>query len=251
MGNARLLVIQPDDTDPPGALGEWLTEAGAELDVLRPHAERLPDDLTEHRGVVCLGGGMNAEDDVHHPWLAGVRRLLGTAAGTGVPTLGVCLGAQLLAVATGGTVRRGAHGPEVGPALVAKKDAAWVDPLFAELPLMPDVLQFHQDAIDRLPPGAELLASAPTYPHQAFRLSRCAYGLQFHIETTPEMVLGWAADAPAMAEHARPGTLDHDALAAAHADIAETWRPFAHRFVRLADGSLAPAGAVRPGLPLA
>ena len=64
---------------------------------------------------------------------------------------------QLLAVATGGRVEVGRDGPEVGPQLVAKKDAAWTDPLFADLPLMQDVLQFHNDAITRLPPGAELL----------------------------------------------------------------------------------------------
>ncbi|WP_199434321.1 type 1 glutamine amidotransferase [Qaidamihabitans albus] len=251
MSTPRLLIIQPDAADPPGPLGDWLVEAGAELDVRRPPGDVLPQDAAEYQGVVCLGGGMGAEDDRDHPWLADIRRLLARAAGTGSPTLAVCLGAQLLAVATGGRVDRGTDGPEAGPALVSKKDAAWKDPLCAELPLVQDVLQFHRDAVVQLPPNAELLASAPRYPHQAFRVGRFAYGLQFHIETTPETVRDWAGNAPEIAETARTGSLEPGALAETHTDLAETWRPFAHRFVRLAAGELEPAGSRPRTLPLA
>jgi len=247
----RLLIIQPDTSDPLGPLGDWLTEAGAELDVRLQPQDGLPADLDGYQGVVCLGGGMGAEDDAEHPWLADVRRLLAKAASQRRPTLGICLGAQLLAVATGGRVEVGRDGPEVGPQLVAKKDAAWTDPLFAELPLMQDVVQFHTDAITRLPPGAELLASAPHYANQAFRLNRCVYGIQFHIETTPAVVESWAAEDPGSAEFARPGSLEHDALITVHADIEETWRPFAQRFVRLAAGELEPAADSQRSLPLA
>jgi GMP synthase-like glutamine amidotransferase len=247
----RLLIIQPDASDPLGPLGDWLTDAGAELDVRLLPDDGLPADLDGYRGVVCLGGGMAAEDDAKHPWLTDVRRLLSRAAMRNLPTLGICLGAQLLAVATGGRVEVGPDGPEVGPHLVAKKDAAWTDPLFADLPLMQDVLQFHTDAITRLPPGAELLASAPLYGNQAFRLGRCAYGVQFHIETTPAVVESWAADSPGEAEFARPGSLEHEALVSVHADIEETWRPFAGRFVRLAAGELEPAVDGHRTLPLA
>ena len=246
----RILIIQPDASDPPGPLGDWLTEAGADLDVRLLPENDLPD-LDGYRAVVCLGGGMGAEDDGKHPWLADIRRLLAKAAAKNLPTLGICLGAQLLAVATGGRVETGAGGPEVGPHLVSKKDAAWTDPMFADLPLMQDVLQFHTDAITRLPPGAELLASSPRYAHQAYRLGSCVYGVQFHIETTPAIVESWAAECPDEAEFARPGALEHDALVTVHADIEETWRPFAQRFVRLAAGELEPAVASQRTLPLA
>jgi GMP synthase-like glutamine amidotransferase len=249
MSAARLLVMQPDTSDPVGPLGSWFEEAGALLDIRKLPDDHLPDQLDGYDGVVCLGGGMNAEDDRGHPWLADVRRVLARAVSAGTATLGICLGAQLLTVATGGRVVRGAKGPEVGPGLVSKKDAAWTDPLFAELPLMQDVLQFHQDAIDTLPPGATLLASAPKYQNQAFRVHRRGYGIQFHIETTPAAVRSWAADSPELAEQARPGVFELEALIAAHDEIAETWRPFAHRFVQLAEGSLAPAEQQRPGLP--
>jgi GMP synthase-like glutamine amidotransferase len=247
----RLLIIQPDKSDPVGPLGDWLTEAGAELDIRLLPDQHLPAELDGYAGVVCLGGGMGANDDSAHPWLADVRRLLAKAAATRVPTLAICLGSQLLAVATGGLVTKGDQGAEVGPGLVSKKDAAWTDPLFAELPLMQDVLQFHNDAITRLPPGAELLASSPRYPHQAFRFGRCAYGVQFHIETTPEVVLDWAKSEPELAELTRPDALAPENLARLHADITETWRPFAQRFVRLASGELAPAADRQRTLPLA
>ncbi|MEC3978987.1 type 1 glutamine amidotransferase [Amycolatopsis sp. H20-H5] len=246
----RLLIIQPDESDPIGPLGDWLSEAGAELDIRLPPGQDLPRDLEGYAGVVCLGGGMGAHDDGPHPWLPEVRRLLSAAAGAALPTLGICLGAQLLAVATGGRVEVGDRGPEVGPALVSKKDVAWTDPLFAEMPLMQDVLQFHNDVITRLPAGAELLASAPGYAHQAFRLNGCAYGVQFHIETTSALVRQWAEDEPEMAEFTRPGALDVETLTRVHADIAETWRPFVHRFVQLAMGRITPAASGQHTLPL-
>jgi GMP synthase-like glutamine amidotransferase len=245
----RLLVIQPSEHDPLGPLGEWLTDAGAALDIVMPERDGLPP-LDGYQGVVCLGGPMGALDDSQHPWLADVRLMLSKAVATKVPTLAVCLGAQLLAVATGGQVRRGGQGPEVGVLLVAKRDTAARDPLFAELPLTPDVLQFHHDEIALLPPGAELLASSPRYPNQAFRVGSVAYGVQFHIETTPEIVLKWAALEPEEAALARPGQLEPDFLAEAHVTLAEVWQPFAQRFVQLSAGELEPArGSVRT-LPL-
>lgn len=234
----RLLVLQPDPSDPIGPLGDWLTAAGAELDLRRLPEDPLPGTLDGYQGLVCLGGGMNAEDDTRHPWLADVRALLATAARTNLPTLAICLGAQLLAVATGGRVQAGDSGPEVGAALVAKKDAAWTDPLFADLPLMQDVMHFHEDVITQLPHGAVLLASAPKYPNQAFRLHRSAYGIQFHIETTTQVVQAWADEAPQMAATRPASAFDTETLDRNHADIAETWQPFATRFVRLAEGAL-------------
>jgi GMP synthase-like glutamine amidotransferase len=240
----RLLVLQPDDQDPIGPLGVWLTDAGAVLEVRSP--DDLPENTAGYDGLVCLGGPMGATDDFDYPWLADIRRLLAEATTKQLPTLAICLGAQLLAVANGGQVAKGPDGPEVGPLLVAKRDVGWEDPLFTDMPFMPDVMQFHTDVIERLPPRAVLLASSTLYPNQAFRVGRRVYGLQFHIETTTELVESWAADAPDQAEFARPGDLDHDRLVQAHADIEETWRPFAAQFVKLATGELAPATTSLP-----
>lgn len=243
----HLLVLQLSPIDPPERLGDWLRGAGAQLDVRTPRD--LPATLDGVDGLVCLGGEMGAHDDVGHPWLADVRRLLADAVTRRLPTLGVCLGAQLLAVATGGDAGIGAAGPEAGTLLVAKRDAAEHDPLFAPVPMTPDVIHFHHDEISVLPPGATLLASSPKYAHQAFRVGPCAYGVQFHIETSPATVLAWAERDPEAAATVRPGQLDPAHLEWFHAELAEVWRPVAERFVALAAGRLAPAGE-RPTLPL-
>lgn len=234
MSSPRILVLQPSQIDPIGPLGDWLAAAGADITVIRPDRAQVPITSAGYHGVICLGGEMGALDDADHPWLASIRALLAAAVTERVPVLGICLGGQLLAAATGGQVRRGADGPEAGPMLVAKRDVATRDPLFAEVPYTPDVLQFHRDVVHGLPPGAELLAAAPKYPNQAFRVGDRAYGLQFHIETTPALVAEWVRDEPELAAAARAGAFDPDRMAELHADLAEAWAPFAARFVALA-----------------
>ena len=243
----RLLVVVPSETDPPARLGGWLTDAGLTLDErhLR-RGDRLPDSLVGHDGLLVLGGPQSAtDDDATSPELVGVRALLREAVAADLPTLAVCLGAQLLAAAGGGEVRVGAEGPEVGATLVAKRDAAYADPVFGPLPLAPDVIQWHHDEIAALPPGATLLASNPHYAHQAFRVGEAVYGIQFHIETTPELVRSWAAGDPAGVAAA---PVDVETLCArsdaVHDDLAETWAPFAARFAELVRARAA-AGAAR------
>ncbi len=211
-----------------------MADAGADLDVVPGTCPELPEDLEGYEGLVVLGGEMGALDDVDYPWLARVRGLLSRAVSARIPVLSVCLGAQLLAVATGGQVRRAVNGPHVGTGLVAKRDAAAEDALLGSLALTPDVLQFRQDEIRTLPPSAQLLAASPAGENQAFRVGQCAYGLQFHVETTTETVLDWVARMPEMAQTARPHHWEAEHLDAFHADLAETWQPVAEEFVRLA-----------------
>jgi GMP synthase-like glutamine amidotransferase len=227
-----VLVVEHEGDAPVARLGEWLAAAGAELDVRRPFADdNLPADLAEHAGLVVMGGEMGAYDDSRAPWLPAVRALLGEAVRGGVPTLAICLGAQLLAVATGGRVEAATDGPELGAHLIAKRTAAAIDPLLRALPITPDVLQWHYDVITALPPSAVLLASSPQYENQAFRVGRLAWGLQPHIETTPEIVRRWAATDPELAEYDLTRLLERSD--AAHGDIAETWQPVAQRFAEI------------------
>ena len=142
--------------------------------------------------LISMGGEMGARDDEIAPWLPATRRLLASAVRTTTPTLGVCLGGQLLAAATGGTVRKGADGPEIGAYLTAKRDAAMDDPLFADVPMTPDVMQYHNDVVATLPQGAVLLLSSTGYPNQAWRQGPAAWGVQFHLETSAENVREWA-----------------------------------------------------------
>jgi GMP synthase-like glutamine amidotransferase len=230
----KILVIEPDASDPVGRLGEWLEAAGARLDVRRAWlASELPPDLAGFDALVVLGGPMGAGDDAEYPWLASVRALLRAATSAELPTLGVCLGGQLLAAAHGGRVERNPRGPEYGAQLVAKRAAAAGDPLFGSLPITPDVIQWHVDAVTVLPAGAHQLASSPGCEQQAFRLGRLAWGVQFHIETTPELVREWAAnDAAALTDYDVERILARSD--AVHDDVAEVWQPFAAAFVDIA-----------------
>ena len=220
MSLPRVLVVEVSPSDPVGRLGDWLAEAAVELDVV---TEARP--LDGYAGLVVLGGPQNANERELEP----IRQLLRDAVAAELPTLGVCLGGQLLAAANGGRVEPNPDGPEIGAQLIAKRTAASTDPLFGSLPITPDVLQWHFDAITTLPPGAVQLASSPMCEQQAFRLGRLAWGIQFHIETTPEIVRGWAKRyAAALPDNDLDLTVSR--ATAVHDDIAEVWRPFAHAF---------------------
>jgi GMP synthase-like glutamine amidotransferase len=225
-----ILVIEHDPSDPVLRLGEWLSEAGATLTFCRPYTgDAIPADLTGFDALISMGGEMGARDDERAPWLPATRRLLAAAVATATPTLGVCLGGQLLAAATGGTVRKGEDGPEIGAYLTAKRDAAMSDPLFADLPMTPDVMQYHYDVVSTLPAGAVLLLSSMGYPHQAWRQGPAAWGVQFHFETSAEDVRQWART-EGQPLTGRLGPM----LDGADEVMAEVWREFAHRFVAFA-----------------
>ena len=117
----------------------------------------------------------------------------------GRPFWGSCLGAQLLAASLGARVYAG-PAPEVGVLAVELTEAGRSDPVLGALPPRIDTLQWHGDTFD-LPDGGVLLASSPAYPHQAFRVGRAAYAVQFHVEVTEAMGEEWAA-VPAYAEYA-------------------------------------------------
>jgi GMP synthase (glutamine-hydrolysing) len=232
----RLLVAVVHETDPLARLGTWLRDAGMELDERHlALGEELPPTLDDHDGLVVLGGPQSALDTPEEsPELVPVRDLLRQALAADFPTLATCLGAQLLAQVGGGMVRKGIDGPEVGATLVAKRDAADKDPVFGPLPLSPDVLQFHHDEIAELPTGATLLASNPFYANQAFRVGRHVYGLQFHIETSPEIIHEWA-ERDVVGVAASPHDRETICLLSdqAHPHIEAAWAPFAARFADL------------------
>lgn len=234
----RALVITHSPTEGVGNVGPWLEGAGVELDVVEPwNGVALPADVTAYDALVVMGGPQQAYDDASAAWLPATKELLRQAVSASVPTLGICLGAQLLAEATGGRVEPGADGIEAGARLVAKRDAAWDDELFADVPFTPTVVQWHEDAIVDLPPGAVHLAASPRYENQAFRLGSCAWGLQFHIETPPEMVRHWGAHYSRAVEEAG---LDPVALAENVVEelpeVEACWRPVVERFAALAAG---------------
>jgi GMP synthase-like glutamine amidotransferase len=236
-----VLVLVHDAGDPPLRVGRWLTERGAVLDIRRLYdGDPLPADADGLRAIVSMGGAMGAWDDDVAPWLPATRALLADAVARSVPTLGICLGAQLLAAATGGTVTRGAEGPEIGAYLTARRDAAEQDPVFAGIPLTPDVMQYHYDVVHTLPPGATLLLSSTGYPHQAFRVGRAAWGTQFHFETCAADLRAWAEAEGRPTDTGRMGSMLDDA----DETMAVVWRQVISAFV---DVALAAHPSTAPG----
>jgi GMP synthase (glutamine-hydrolysing) len=189
----RIAVIQHEDAVPLDLLAPALE--AAELVVVRPDAGEPLPPLAEIDGLVVLGGSMTAYDDERAPWLPAVRTYLRDAVACGTTTLGVCLGAQLLAVALGGEVEVGApSGPERGVVELRIRPDGEADPLFSQVvaALGRDVLapSSHSDAISALPEDAVWLASSRQYPFQAFRVGS-AWGVQFHPEAGEDTFAAW------------------------------------------------------------
>jgi GMP synthase (glutamine-hydrolysing) len=204
----RLLALQHIACEPPAAFEDELRSRGLELErVELDEGDALPD-WREFAGTIVMGGPMGAYEEDAHPWLAEEKRALGAAARAGHPIWGVCLGAQLLAGALGASVYPGPEA-EVGLLPVELTPVAAADPVFSAAPRSFPTLQWHGDTFD-LPAGATLLASSPAYRNQAFVLER-AYGLQFHLEVSPELAAEWG-EVPAYSASLEairgPGALD-------------------------------------------
>jgi GMP synthase (glutamine-hydrolysing) len=246
VSNAPVLVVEHEAQCPPGWLGEWLTDAGAELDVRRPYAgDELPDALDDHSGLLVLGGEMGAYDDDTFPWLSDVKRLVPVAIDDGTPVLGVCLGHQLVAVALGGEVVPNPRGQQIGVLGVGWTDAARDDRLFAPLAALgPDVpaVQWNNDVVSRLPDDAVDLAHTDNGELQAVRFAPAVWGVQWHPEAGEEIIRPWA-------DHDRDDAVERGVdvdrylgdVIAARADCRATWRLLANRFATLCHGSSAAA----------
>ncbi|MFC4014828.1 type 1 glutamine amidotransferase [Nonomuraea purpurea] len=223
----RITVIEHEADAGLGYLAGWL---GPGCEVVRPYlGEEIPMRAAD--GLVVLGGEAAAWEDERSPWQPATRDLLRRAVDEGTPTLGVCLGAQLLTMACGGTVERGANGLEVGLREVVALPAAASDPLLAGVGECVAV-QYHRDAMTRLPEGAVPLMTGRQYPNQAYRLGEAAWAVQFHPEATPEIFASWThASGLDAAEE-----LNTEVKAAEKALIA-TWRPVAEAFARVVSTS--------------
>lgn len=204
-----------------------MEQSGFDLDVRLVGTDALPEGVDGHSGLLVLG-----RSEYERPGLDQVRALLRAALGAEHPTLAIGAGCQQLALAAGGRVGVNPDGPEFGASLIAKRTAAARDPLFAELPITPDVIQWHSNTVLVLPGSAVLLASAPACENQAFRIGRLAWGVQFHVEADPDVVSGWArADAAVRADYDVERILSR--AAGVDDDVVEAWAPFASAFAEV------------------
>lgn len=229
----RVLVVQHEDDDPIHLMGEWMD---VDLDVRRAHdGQEVPVSAKAHEGLIVMGGAMGANDDASSPWLTPTKELIRSAAGDGVPTLGICLGHQLAAVALGGEVRPNPRGRQFGLFDVGWEPEAHLDPLFAPVATARRAVQWNDDVVTQMPDGACVMARVATGEVQAARFAPTVWGVQWHPEVDEPVVRGWTADGGVDPEEAER---ELTAIGLATRELEESWRPLARRFAQLAAGRL-------------
>ncbi len=210
----KILVFQHMKREHPSLIAEYAAERGMTLHVVPLYDVHTIPDVSAYDALIVLGGSMGVYDEYPGKTeeLSAIKANIGV-----VPILGICLGAQLLAHALGAKVypyvKDGAHIKEVGYYDVHLTPEGMAHPLFKNFEPVFPALQWHGDTFD-MPEGAALLATDSLCPHQAFSYKN-AYGVQFHVEATPEIVSDWlhedrewastdfALDERAIAEEAR------------------------------------------------
>lgn len=194
-----------------GTLGRVLARERVAVRTVALHAgEPVPEDPTAVGVLVVLGGDMNTDQTDAYPHLVDEVRLLAACVEAGTPVLGLCLGAQLLAEATGGTV---AHGePEIGYVPVQRTPEGARDPLFGAFPDGAPTFNAHGDHITAGPDAVVLAFSAAT-PVHGFRVGPRAWGVQFHPEFDAELCAAYIR-APGVEGYLRGAGWDPTALLA-------------------------------------
>lgn len=181
----RAIVLQHETHEHLGLLEPALKEAGFSLVKRFRDVERA--DL-EAELVVVLGGGFSVGDSAH-PFLGKEQAFLSERLTLDRPCLGICLGAQLMAAASGAEVFKGKNGSEVGIAPVRWTKAGLEDPVLAGFGAKLTVAHWHEYTWSPID-GAALLASTDRYTQQAFRRGT-SYAFQFHPELDAKSWLEW------------------------------------------------------------
>ncbi|MEM6666969.1 MAG: glutamine amidotransferase, partial [Pseudomonadota bacterium] len=194
-----------------------------DLDIRRPRfGDPLPATMDDHAGAVIFGGPMSANDPDDF-----VKReidWIGVPLREEKPFLGICLGAQMLALHLGGTVRPNDRGEaEVGYYSLKPTDAG------RQLMTWPGhVYQWHREGFS-LPVGSTLLASGDLYPTQAIRHGPAAFGIQFHPELTLAMMHRWTVKGAE--RFGLPGTQGRDLHFRGRAKYDRPLHQWLHRFL--------------------
>jgi len=186
----KLLVFQHVPFEPLGTIDAQFRGAGFRIRYL--NFSRLPEanlDIGRYHGLIVLGGPMSANDGERYPHLDREVEVIREVVGAGIPVLGICLGAQLIARALGARVRRN-RVKEIGWYKVRPTEKGRSDPLFAKFNGAEQIFQWHGDTF-ALPHGAEHLAESEECANQAFRIGDCVYGVQFHLEADQALIERW------------------------------------------------------------
>lgn len=187
-----VLIIQHAPHEHPAAIRRALESQGVQSLLIRPYLGESYPNLKEIRGLISMGGPMGANDEAEHPWIIPECELLRAAVEASLPTVGVCLGGQMMARALGGFVKRHTVA-EVGWFPVQLNAEGKKDRILGSAGTSrPIVYQWHQDSFYP-PKHAVLLATSQHCERQAYRIGERAYGFQFHPEADHQLVNEWLA----------------------------------------------------------
>jgi GMP synthase (glutamine-hydrolysing) len=153
--------------------------------------EALLESIACYSHLIILGGPVSAYEAEQYPFLKDEFNLIESAIEQQIPTLGICLGAQILAHVLGAKVYRGTLGREIGWCELHLTEAGHHDPLLKGFPQQFQVFESHQDTFD-LPSNCVHLASSNLYPNQAFRYQDHVWATQFHLEMSESVLLDCA-----------------------------------------------------------
>lgn len=185
-----ILIIKHIDIEGPGTLGDFLMAQGHAFRVIELGAgAELPADPKAFKAVVVLGGPMNVDEENIYPFLKPENEFIQKVLKAEVPFLGICLGSQLLAKAAGARVVKSPV-KEIGWYQVQLTDEGRQDVLFNGFREDDPIYHWHGDMF-QIPSNGLLLASAQGCPHQALKVGKNAYGLQFHVEVTDKSIKEW------------------------------------------------------------
>lgn len=185
-----MLVFQHVPHEILGILDPLLREAGFRIRYV--NFGRQPDarpQISRYHGLIVLGGPMNCDQVARYPHLATEVELIQDAISRGMPVLGICLGAQLIARALGARVTRNPV-KEIGWYDLMPTEAGREDPLLGRLGAQEKIFQWHGDTFE-IPRGAVHLARSPACPNQAFRYGENVYAFQFHLEVDEPLIMRW------------------------------------------------------------
>lgn len=173
-----------------GLFETFFKNAGALITTVDLSAgDPLPAKPDDFQAVVSLGGPMNVYEEEKYPFLKDENLFIQNILKKDIPFLGICLGSQLLAKAAGAPVKK-APFPEIGICDIWLTQDGQEDLLFTKVKTPFKVFQWHEDMFG-IPLSGSCLAGSALCPYQVCRVGKKAYGLQFHVEVTREMVASW------------------------------------------------------------
>ena len=187
--SGKILILEHNSSEGPGLIADYFSGRYDLLTIKLWDKDPLPAAFDNIAAIVAMGGPMNVYEEEKYPFLKAENEFIKEVVASGIPYLGVCLGAQLLAKACGAAVKKN-RVKEVGWSEVSGTPEGRQDKIFSLLPAKFTVFQWHEDTFE-IPGNSTRLAFSGDCDNQAFVAGEKAYGLQFHVEATENMVKEW------------------------------------------------------------